>query len=365
MTKAIFIAATGQNVGKSTVCLGLISGLKKRFNKVGFIKPVGQQHVDIKKNLKVDKDVLLFQEVFHLEAGYRDMSPVIVPPGFTRRFLDRRIDHGEMKENISRSFNLIASENDYTIVEGTGHVGVGSIIDLNNAEVASNLGLDVVLISTGGLGSSFDELVLNIQMCLNKGLNVRGVILNKVLKDKRDMVLNYFPKALAKFGIPLIGCVPYSEFLNTPTMQDFAFLFDTELLSGTSNKLRHFKDKRLVACSLEAYLDEMVPNQLIITPASRRDIILAFLKKHEEEDYRGGIILTGRHKPEPDILEKIRASDVPVLYAPLYTYEAMKKITSYTAKIRREDKSKVDKAIQLVETNINFDKLCEKDYATI
>jgi len=45
--KAIFIAATGQNVGKTTICLGLPAGLRKRFSRVGFIKPVGQQHVEV------------------------------------------------------------------------------------------------------------------------------------------------------------------------------------------------------------------------------------------------------------------------------------------------------------------------------
>ncbi len=362
MSKAIFIAATGQNVGKTTVCLGLISGLKKRFDNVGFIKPVGQQHIAIKKNLKVDKDVVLFHEVFNLKSKYSEMSPIIVPPGFTREFLDNRIHSDDMRQKIRRSFDNIASKNDYTIVEGTGHVGVGSIIELNNARVASDLGLDVVLISTGGLGSAFDELILNIQMCLKAGLRVRGIILNKVLNEKKDMILHYFPKALAKWGIPLIGCVPYSEFLNTPTMQDFASLFETELLSGACNRLRHFRDKRLVACSLEAYLAEMVPNQLIITPATRQDIVLALLKKHEEVDFRGGIILTGRHEPGSSLLKEIRRSDVPALYAPLCTYEAMRKMSSFTAKIRKEDSSKVERAIELVETNINFDLLCEGDY---
>jgi phosphate acetyltransferase len=44
--KAIFVAATGQNVGKTTTCLGIISGLKKKYDLVGFMKPVGQEHIE-------------------------------------------------------------------------------------------------------------------------------------------------------------------------------------------------------------------------------------------------------------------------------------------------------------------------------
>ena len=41
--RPIFVAATKQHVGKTSVSLSLMSGLKKRFKKVGFIKPVGQE----------------------------------------------------------------------------------------------------------------------------------------------------------------------------------------------------------------------------------------------------------------------------------------------------------------------------------
>ena len=41
----IFIAATRQNDGKTTVSLGLIAALQKRYNNVGFIKPVGQRYL--------------------------------------------------------------------------------------------------------------------------------------------------------------------------------------------------------------------------------------------------------------------------------------------------------------------------------
>ena len=44
----IFVAATRQHVGKTTVSLALMSGLQKRFNKVGFLKPVGQQHLPVR-----------------------------------------------------------------------------------------------------------------------------------------------------------------------------------------------------------------------------------------------------------------------------------------------------------------------------
>jgi len=370
MPQATFIAATGQNVGKTTLCLGLIAGLQKRFESVGFIKPMGQQHVKVAGDINVDKDVVLFKEHFQMSSQWSDMSPMIIPSGFTRDFLNEKISEEIMLDKIQKAFQEISSQHAYTIVEGTGHVGVGSIINMNNAKIAGELGLNMIIIASGGLGSAHDELALNVAMCKAHGVNITGVILNRVFDEKRDMILEYFPKTLQKWGIPLLGCVPYNDLLSKPSIKDFEYLFETTLLSGEQHRYRHFQNVRLVAGSLQSYNEEMRPNELVITPATREDIIMATLQKHLEAseidgcDFSGGMILTSRIPPTEHIIEQIRRVDLPILYAPLCSYDAMKIITSFTAKIRNEDKLKVDKAIKLVEENINFDLLCsECNYA--
>ncbi|PJD95351.1 MAG: cobyrinic acid a,c-diamide synthase [Parachlamydia sp.] len=361
---AIFIAATGQNIGKTTLCLGILSGLKKRLSSVGFIKPVGQQHMTIEGNVTVDKDVVLFKNTFQLTSSWTDMSPVIIPPGFTKDFIDGKITEKEMVAKITRAFETISKTHAYTIVEGTGHLGVGSIINLSNAKVAALLDVPMVIIASGGLGSAYDELSLNLALCHAQGARVRGVILNRVYADKKEMILHYFPKLLEKWRIPLIGCIPYNEFLNNPTIKDFENLFETTIFSGEQYRFRHFGHTRLAASSLDAYEEDVIQNELVITPASREDIIQSVLKRHliaskvDGTDFQGGMILTGRHPPSAEITEQIRKVDIPTLYAPMHSYEAMKMITSYIAKIRMEDLPKVEKAISLVEENLNFDLLC-------
>ncbi len=362
--KGLFVASTGQHIGKTTACLGLLSGLKKKIPKVGFMKPVGQEHVETDTGLHVDKDVILFKEHFALEDAYENMSPVLFPSGFTRRYLEGKIDETRLAERIKAAYRLISDQNDFTLIEGTGHIGVGSIVNLNNAQVAALLGLPIVLVAPGGLGSAFDELALNKNLCEKHGVEVIGVILNRVFPDKREMVISYMTKALARWKIPLIGCIPFDPFLSNPSMKDFEQLFNTRLLTGEEHRLRHFKHTRLVATSVDAYQEIIHPNQLIITPANREDIVLATLTKHWDlkitsptEDLEAGMILTGRHPPRPAIVEQIKRSHIPMLYAPLSSYMAMKLITSYTAKIRQEDVMKVKEAIEVVEAHIDFELL--------
>ncbi len=362
--KALFIAATGQNVGKTTTCLGLLSGLKKKYGEVGFMKPVGQEHVEV-DGIRVDKDVVLFKNYFQLEADYKDMSPVLFPRGFTRDYLDGKINENDLSKSIQESFSHI-SKAPFTVVEGTGHVGVGSIVNLCNAQVAKTLNLDMIIIASGGLGSTFDELALNKVQCDQFGVNIVGVILNRVLSEKMDMIKNYKQKALDRWNIPLLGCIPYNKFLSTPSLEDLKNLLKTKLLSGETHKLRHFKHMRLVATSAEIYRKLIVPSQLIITPASREDIILTTLTKfwdmqisQPKEDLECGMILTGSKPPSAKIIAELKKADIPALYAPLSSYETMKKLGSYIAKIQAGDLEKILKAIHVVENHINFDHLCD------
>lgn len=85
--------------------------------------------------------------------------------------MEGRICPAEQWERIQRSFEAVTSKRRFTIVEGTGHVGVGSVVGLGNAEVARRLGIPVVLIGTGGVGSTYDELALNKQLCDNLGVS--------------------------------------------------------------------------------------------------------------------------------------------------------------------------------------------------
>jgi hypothetical protein len=148
--RPIFVAATKQHVGKTTVSLALMSGLSKRFNKVGFLKPVGQQHVPVQDSsqqpLRVDKDVVLMREHFRLDhLDYRHMSPVIIPSGYTKRYLDGEIDFGAQVQQVHTAMEHVHAKSDVVLIEGTGHCAVGSIVGLNNAKVASQLGADMVL----------------------------------------------------------------------------------------------------------------------------------------------------------------------------------------------------------------------------
>lgn len=358
-TKSIFIASTGQNVGKTTCCLGIYSGLSKYFSSVGFIKPVGQRHVKTTDGQYVDKDVALFKEQFSIQDPDTTMSPVLFPRGFTRDYLDGKVSQKKLIQSITDSYDILKAKHDAVLIEGTGHVGVGSIVGLNNAKVASILGVEMILIVSGGLGSAFDSLAINKQMCDHYGVKVAGVILNKVLPDKQEMVLEYMHKALKGWETPILGCVPYDFLLSNPCMQDFEMLFKTELISAPEKRYQHFANIRLIATTVEVYKTLLKPQELIITPASRIDIIEETIAQQIEYSKRGenlqsGMILTGSIAPQKKLLNLFKEHHIPVIYAPINSFDVMRMISSEIFKIRKEDKEKVIEAVGVVERHVDF-----------
>ena len=77
----IFIAATRQNDGKTTMSLGLINAFKKRFKSVCFIKPVGQRYL-LEEGYKIDEDSVLVEKVCGMKCKLKDMSPIAIEKGF-------------------------------------------------------------------------------------------------------------------------------------------------------------------------------------------------------------------------------------------------------------------------------------------
>ena len=58
MSKKIFIAATGQDCGKTTTSLSLIHLARKKYKRVGFIKPFGPKLISY-KGRQIDMDAAL------------------------------------------------------------------------------------------------------------------------------------------------------------------------------------------------------------------------------------------------------------------------------------------------------------------
>lgn len=380
----VYVAATRQHVGKTSTCLALLSGLQKRFNRVGFMKPVGQQSLKVQNKagewINIDKDAVLVKEHFGLDhLDYQYTSPILIPKGYTRDYLDGKIRTEHQEELVQEAYRVIRSTSDVILCEGTGHCAVGSIVHASNAQVARWLDAKMVLVANGGLGNTFDELTLNKVLCDKEGVEIAGVIVNKVQPDKLDQTREYIQKAMDLHwgNVPLLGCIPDRPFLGCPALSDLERLFGTQLITGKLHRLRHYQiqDLNLVATSRQVFLKTLKNNPfrtLYVSHSSRTDILLGFLQDHpkhsgaQDSAHQAALVVTGtdEYPLSEQVMEMIgamsedeAAAAPPVILAPHPTHKVMDMIHRHTPKLNFEDAHRANKAIEHYEPHIDFDLL--------
>lgn len=360
--KRVYIAATRQNDGKTIVSLGLFAALKKRFKKVGYIKPVGQHYLVV-NGKKIDKDAVLIDQVYQPNGKLSDMSPIAVPHGFTEDYILRGKKE-VLVRRIKQSFRNIQKENNFVLIEGTGHAGVGSVFDLSNSEVASQLKARVIIVSIGGIGRPIDEIMLNKAMFDQKGVEVLGVIINKVQEKKLKKIARFVTAGLARKKIEVLGIIPYREVLSSPTMRQLLEDLDGKLLGG-ANGLDNALHRMIIgAMPPHEALGYFGRGTLLITPGSREDLILAALSGslggHAGAYGVSGIILTGKITPHKHVQRIISSFDIPIVQVRADTFSVASYIHDLIIKIRSTDTEKIRAIEELIENYVDIDRIMRK-----
>ncbi len=360
--KNLFLSAIHQNAGKTTIALGLYNVLREKGLKVAFMKPVGQKVVRVKNN-QVDKDSYLIGEVYHCWRKFKQMSPITLERGFTEKYIFHP-QQDMLRAEIEKSFNFLSKGKDAIIVEGTGHAGVGAVIDFSNADVASLLKSKVIIISEGGIGKSIDEIILNKALFDLKKVEILGVIINKVLPDKFEKIERILSQGLKNKGIPLLGVIPLDPILKAPTVRQVMNQLELGLLCGASNLDAHVQHTIVAAMEPQNMIRHLRDGALVITSGDRIDNILVSISTHIIS--RGikfkiaGIILTGGMIPDDKIIELLKQSEIPVLLSPHDTYTVAGKIESLICKIEKTDKDKINKAMRLVQRHVDVDLIIKR-----
>lgn len=361
-TPRVFVAATQQNDGKTTTSLGLFAALKKRVGRIGFIKPVGQRFVEVEGH-RIDEDSVLMDRTFGVETPIEAMSPIAVEPDFTRRYIEKS-NNDFLVRRIQNSFDRAAWEKEFVIIEGTGHAGVGSCFDLSNARVASLLHSKVILVTRGGIGRPIDEVALNKALFDQEGVEFVGVILNKVLPKKFDEVQNFARRGLERLGIDLLGVIPDEPLLANATLGQISRQIKGSFINAAQSNRRRVRKIIIGAMSSTNVMEYFEPGTLVVTPGDREDVVLAALSTCSltERDGRSlaGLVLSGDLLPHQNVLDLIKASDLPAIASPFDSYAVASSIHSMTVKTLPEDVEKIDKIQALIEKHVEVDRLLEK-----
>lgn len=359
-THRIFVAGTRMNDGKTTTCLGLFAALQQKYKNVGYIKPVGQRFVEIDGQL-IDEDSVLLEKTYNVQTPISSMSPIAVDGSFTKRYLDNPQKISEkLTDKVCRAFDRASWEKNFTLIEGSGHAGVGSVFGMSNARVAKLLGAKVIIVSRGGIGQPIDEIALNKALFDQEGVEVMGAIINKVEIDKMEYIRKYTSLALKSLGIPLLGLLPAEKVLTIPNFAQIRQQINgTQLNRVDASKFRRFSHIEIGAMTATSFLDTISPDTLLITPGDREDIVLAVLSQ-ETDNLLGsvsGIVLTRGIHPKPQLIDRIQKSRIPVMLVKSDSYAVASRIHGMTVKTQPGDNDKIPLIKKIIQEYIDLKQI--------
>jgi BioD-like phosphotransacetylase family protein len=374
--RQLYLAATGQNRGKTTAALGLFEGFIRRGLDAGFMKPVGQRTV-IDQGEPADEDAVLMRSVFGLKESYSILSPVHIPRGFTKAYIA-----GEVVEDLGAKIvraHATFADREVLLIEGTGHTGVGAVIGLSNAAVAASVGAPAIIISEGGVGRPIDEIVLNAALFAKHGVPVAGAIVNKVDVEAQPGIEKVLERGLAPYDIPLLGVLPVRPILTNPTLEMILEGVHGETIHHGPDLERVIDGVAIGAMEPGHMLERVGPGTLVIVPGDREDVILTLTTAHLmgsprtasvseltqpmldlQDDHAGaaiGLVLTGGYKPRKSVIESIRRADLFATLVPKDTYTVASEVHDLLVKTHAADREKIELIKELVGRNLDIDRV--------
>ncbi|CDE61137.1 aTP-dependent dethiobiotin synthetase BioD [Fusobacterium sp. CAG:439] len=187
MTKAVFITATGTDVGKTYISALIVKKMRELGYNCGYFKPAlsGAEIID-GKIIPSDCNYVLKQA--GIDAPPENYVSYVFKTAVSPH-LASEIENNPIKiEKIKSDFARIKKEFDYIVVEGAG--GIVCPFNLGKEkimlpDVIKTLGLDIVIVASASLGT-INSTILTAEYAKNNGIKVRGIILNNY--DENDLM---------------------------------------------------------------------------------------------------------------------------------------------------------------------------------
>ena len=359
MAKKIFVAATGQNCGKTTISISLMHQARKKYDRVGFVKPFGPK-VLLYDDFMVDMDALLMAKAFGMEEDIALMSPVALHRDFTKDYLAGKLDDLSLTDCIMNAVRELEDKYDFLIIEGAGHGGVGAVVGLNNAKVAKLIDAPVMIVTESGIGKVIDAVHLNLALYEREGADVRGIIVNKLLPGKKDLTRKYLKQAFEPLNVKVIDGFNYSPILANPTLSHISKLFDLPLQGDHAERSRIIHNIQLGAASSQRVIDGLLDSTLMIVTSSRDELIVTLSSLYHIPAYRekiAGLVIAG-HGPVSEISQQIlHDSSIPYIRVEETTAKAFTALSDDVAKITYEDQEKLNWIMANAEQYLDFEAI--------
>jgi dethiobiotin synthetase len=201
--KGIFVTGTDTGVGKTITAAAIARYLHVQGVGVGVLKPVTSGALESGGKL-VSEDAELLCWAAKCTAPAGDVSPYLLREPFAPSEAARRDGVTIRYERIRESFDRLAEQHEFLIVEGAGGLLVPLAEDLLVADLAKRLHLPLLIVAKPDLGT-VNHTLMTCECARSRGIDILGVVINGQT-EQPGQAESYAPRLIARLsGVPLLG----------------------------------------------------------------------------------------------------------------------------------------------------------------
>lgn len=346
--KALYITSIENFSGKTAVLLGLGKRLQAEGYKVGYLKPVSYEAMQMGGRV-IDEDATFVKNVLALDADARDLAPVVVTPAMLPDCLE---DECGLADTIKEAVEAASKDKDILLLEGGGSLRMGYALGLSTPYVAEMLGAQVLAIVKyrGRMRLLDDSLAAQFRL----GDRLTGIILNRIPETDIGFVEEQAIPFLEERGIAVLGTLIEKPELAAISVGEIIDILNAKVISNSVDRSALVENLMVGAMGAQEALSRfrMIKNKAVITGGDRTDVQLAAL-----ETSTTVLILTGNLSPTAAVLERANELGISVLLVPTNTLETIEGIEDVFGKTRLGQAEKLARFEGLMAEHTDFKRL--------
>ncbi len=204
-----FITGIDTDIGKTFVTKGLALSLNSVGKKVGVYKPL-QSGAKISGSELIAPDLDAVKKLcpnINTKCSY--LLKGEVSPALAAKLAGININIDKIKND----FINFSKENDITLVEGAGGILAPAAENMLCADLIKELNIPIIIVTVPFLGR-LNHTLLTIHYAKSAGINIKGIIVNKIPNQSEDLaVINFIDELKTYTDVKILACI--KEIMNS------------------------------------------------------------------------------------------------------------------------------------------------------
>lgn len=201
----LYVTSSNRSEGKTFLSAGLAATMQSLGYSTSVYKPI--QTKGIEHNGFMQSPDLTYVKTIdpYLNTNFSYLYKSDMEPLIASELENEPIDI----EVISRDYQRIVSMSDCTIVDGDCGLLSPIAPSIQTADLVKKLQLPSVFV-VKPREDSINDTLLSIYTAQEKGLEIRGVVINNIQEDCPQQLLNAIPRVIEEYtNVKILGLIPY------------------------------------------------------------------------------------------------------------------------------------------------------------